>query len=556
MQYVYRRCGWLLALGVIVASGSFAAAQPNIVLIMADDLGWCDTSNPLTTRGHASDFYETPAIDRLAAEGMALTNAYTNGPNCAPTRAAILSGQWAQRPTNNIYQVDHLNRGGPDTLLVGPRQGLPRGDDALPTKTFTYAEHLRDNGGYATAHVGKFHVATSGRPITQQHGFLENMGGGRAGAPTAYHCNDGEFGPHISSSLDRFAGFYSQDYVDRHIKPYARNQSPESIDQLVGTPIHVSDAMADAATWFMEQHKTKPLMVQFHPFAVHTPIGNKQARRDLLAKYQAKTPGDEDRNASFAALIEGMDQSVARLIDYLQTTDDPRNPGQTLDKNTLVIFLSDNGGKQPQSNNGPLKGQKGELDEGGIRVPMVAWSGNPTLVDRGTVNHTPVSGIDLYPTFAALAGAGLPEGVTLDGADLSGILADAEATLDRDALYWHLPGYLIGGGRDQHPQSVIRAGKWKLLYNYEDQSFELYDLEADLAEANNLASSNPQMVRELGARLIEWLADTAAPLATVRAGELEVEAAGPYYADGEIREASGTLTLTAGDEVPLVLPAE
>lgn len=556
MQHTNRRCGWLLALSLAVASSSVAVAQPNIVLIMADDLGWCDTSNSLTTMGHASDFYETPAIDRLASEGMAFTNAYTNGPNCAPTRAAILSGQWAQRPTNNVYLVNNLNRGGPNAMLVGPPQGLPRGQVALPGNTFTFAEHLRDNAGYATAHFGKFHVTTAGQRITLHHGFHHNLGGGRAGAPTAYHSTGDEFGPHITRSLDKFAGHYSQDYVDRHIKPYAKDQSPESIDQLVGTPIHVSDALVDAATWFMDASKSRPFLVQFHPFAVHTPIGDKQARRDLLAKYEKKTPGEEDRNASFAALVEGMDQSVARLINYLETTDDPGHPGQTLDKNTLVIFFSDNGGKQPQSNNGPLRGQKGELYEGGIRVPMVAWSGNPDLVAAGTVNNTPVYGIDFYTTFAALAGAGAPDGVTLDGADLTGILADANAALDRDALYWHLPGYLIGGGRDQRPQSVIRSGKWKLLYNYEDQSFELYDLEADLGESDNLVATESEVVRELGAKLMEWLADTNAPLAELRSGELELDVTGPYYAEGEIQEGDGKLTIAAGDEVPFVLPAQ
>lgn len=556
MRGTLRRSGWWFALSLLVVVGSHALAQPNIVLVMADDLGWCDTSNSLTTMGHPSDFYETPAIDRLAAEGMAFTNAYTNGTNCAPTRAAILSGQWAQRPTNNVYQVQSLNRGGDDAMLIGPPQGLPRNANAIPTRTLTYAEHLRNNAGYATAHVGKFHVATSGRRITQQHGFHHNLGGGRAGAPSAYHSDSGEFGPNISSSLDVFAGHYNHDYVERHVKPHARNHRDEHIDPLVGTPVHVSDAMADAAIWFMQEQKSKPFLVQFHPFAVHTPIGKKHARKDLLAKYQSKEPGEQDSHASFAALIEGLDQSVARLIHYLQTTDDPRNPGQSLDKNTLVIFYSDNGGKLPQSNNGPLRGQKGELREGGIRVPMVAWSGNPKLVDAGTVNDTPVYGIDFYTTFATLSGAGLPDGVTLDGADLSGILADADESLERDALYWHLPGYLIGGGRDQRPQSVIRSGKWKLLYNYEDQSFELYDLDADIGESNNLAAGEAQVVRELGTKLMQWLADTSAPLPSLRTGELEVDAAGPYYADGEIGQASGKMVVQAGEQVPFVLPAQ
>lgn len=544
----------LFAFAAVAAPGTPAVGAPNIVLIMADDLGWSDTSNTLTNMNHPSDYYETPMLEKLASEGMAFTNAYTNGPNCAPTRAAILSGQYAQRPTNNVYLVGSLNRGGSDALLVGPPQGVG-GDDAIPTSTYTYAENLQQNTNYATAHFGKFHVTQSAALIVSDHGFDANFGGSNAGSPGAYHASGGTFVSNIGPELDPYAGDYTQQYVNDNIKPYATDlASQESdIDALVGTAKHVTDAMTDAAIDYMKQEKNGNFLVQYHPYAVHSPIGNDQARDDLLAKYQSKTPGTEDTNASFGALIEGLDQSVARLVDYLQTTPDPNNPGQTLDQNTLVIFYSDNGGKQSQSNNGPLKGEKGELDEGGIRVPLIAWSGNPNLVDGGTVNNTPVAGIDFYPTIAALSGAGLPGGVTLDGVDISGLFADASATIDRDALYWHLPGYLIDSSRDQRPQSVIRSGDWKLLYNYEDQTFELYDLAADIGESTNVADANPQVVGELGLQLMHWLKDTDAPLATLRTGTLELNFTGSYYQNGEILQNSGTLQIQAGQEVPLIL---
>ena len=534
-----------------------AIAEPNIVLIMADDLGWSDTSNTLTNLGNPSDFYETPMMERLAAEGMAFTNAYTNGPNCAPTRSALLTGQYAQRPTNNVYLVGDLNRGGNNTLLVGPSQGLPNGVDAIPNNAFTYAEMLQDHG-YQTAHFGKFHVTNTGSvgaaDIVNNHGFDENFGGTTTGTPGSYHASGGQFGGNIGPELDAFAGDYTQAYVDANIKPYANGTSFSVIDALVGTDKHVSDALADAAIDFMEREKSGAFLLQFNPYAVHGPIDSAQARDDLLNKYQNKTPGVEDTNPSFASLIEGLDQSVARLINYLETTPDPSNPGQTLDENTLVIFYSDNGGAQNQSNNGPLEGEKGELDEGGIRVPMIAWSGDPNLVDGGTFNHTPVMSIDFYKTFATISGAGDPAGVTLDGEDLSGIFADSTANLNRDAIYWHLPGYLLGSGRDQRPQSIIRSGDWKLIYNYEDQSFELFDLANDIGETTNVAIANPNVVAQLGVSLIEWLEETDAPLATLRSGTLQLDHTGMGYANGTITSYTDQqITISAGQEVPLLL---
>ena len=206
-----------------------------------------------------------------------------------------------------------------------------------------------------------------------------------------------------------------------------------------------------------------PFFVQFSSYAVHTPIDDDQARDDLLAKYESKTPGVADDNASYAALIEGLDQGVGRLIDYLETTADPNNPGQTLDENTLVIFYSDNGGLGSVANNGPFTGNKGSLYEGGIRVPMIAWSGNEALVDGGTVSDEVVMPIDFYTTFASLGGASLPTDQAVDGIDLSGVFADGDVDADREAVFWHMP---VNGSRGEGPMSVVRKRigetDWKL----------------------------------------------------------------------------------------------
>ena len=517
----------------LLSSPSVSHAQPspkpNIVLIFADDMGWSDTSNSLTNDGHPSDFYETPTLERIASEGMAFTNAYTNGPNCAPTRAALLTGQYAPRPTNNIFQVGDLNRGGNNTPLLGPAQGLPGGEDALPPEAITIAEVLK-TAGYATGYVGKFHVATDASDITSVHGFDANFGGQSSGGPGNYFASaDGFFGSAIDPTLDAFAAPYTQTYLDNHIKPYTNPSLHPQVEALLGSPKHVTDAVTDAAIHFIEESCGSPLFLFLSHYAVHGPIGRSQARSDLLSKYDAKPIGEnqQDTNTGFAALLENMDQSIARLMDYLDTTPDPRNPGQSLAQNTLVLFYSDNGGRQNQSNNGPLKGQKGELTEGGIRVPLIAWSRNSNLVQGGVVNATPVMSIDLFETFRGLAGAQPPPANNpTDGVDLTQVLlnrSDANTSVGGRDLFWHLPGYLASGGRDQRPQSIIRRGRYKLIYNYETETYELYDLEADIGETTNLATNQGmtdqlyQEVESMASSLRAWLIDTAAPLPLVRA---------------------------------------
>jgi arylsulfatase A-like enzyme len=258
---------------------------------------------------------------------------------------------------------------------------------------------------------------------------------------------------------------------------------------------------------------------------------------------------------SYAALTEGLDQTLARLVDHLESTPDPRNPGHALSDNTVVVFSSDNGGRTDLGAfNGPLKGQKGELDEGGVRVPWIVWSDNPRLVEGGSLNHSPVNGTDLYPTVADWAGARLPRGLPFDGRDLRD--AVSHGTRVETARFAHLPGYLISGGRDQHPQSSIRDGRWKLIYSYEDASWELYDLAADIGEQRNVAADDPRVVSELGSRLIRWLDRTDAPLATLREGQppLVLDVDGTTYSDGRVRRHHDEqITIEPGQEVPLVL---
>eukprot|EP00752_Nemacystus_decipiens_P015969 g14274.t1 len=502
------------AVAIMFLSGLLASAQPNILFIMADDLGWADTSNSLTTMGNPSDFYETPTLDQLAAQGMAFTHAYAN-PSCAPTRTALLSGAYGPRSTNNVFTVS-AQSGSDTSLLVTAPQGTNGRNVVLPVSTTTYAEVLQ-SAGYSTAYVGKFHVTNNEGQIVSAHGFDANYGGSTTGGPGAYHASDGTFADPIGPGLNAFAGDYTQDYVDNYIKPYATDLASQAaqIDALVGTDKHLTDASIDAAIDFMSANTSEPFFVQLSTHTVHSPSDEDQARDDLLAKYQAKTPGAMDSNASYAALIEGMDQGVGRLVDYLQTTDDPNNPGQTLDENTLVIFYSDNGGLGTVSNSGGLSGSKSSLYEGGIRVPMIAWSGNDALVDGGTISDEVIMPVDFYTTFAALAGASLPSDQIVDGIDLTGVISDVSSDPGRESVFWHLP--VSGNERDPGPASITEL---------------------------------------LGLELLAWLDEVDAPLATLRADTFEIEIDGRMFAyvSGGVTELQDEVYIVAaGEEMPLFI---
>jgi len=333
--------------------------------------------------------------------------------------------------------------------------------------------------------------------------------------------------------------------------------SQAQLDALVGTDKHVTDAQTDAALDFIDRSKDEPFLAWVSEFAPHFPVNDAQARPDLLAKYRAKTPGTAPAKPSYGALTEGVDQSVARIIDYLEETPDPRNGGKPLADNTLVIFTSDHGGEEDPVNsgayNGPLREDKGQMYEGGVRVPWIVWSENPALVrGGGRANETIVNSTDLYTTLASYAQAPLPAGVPLDGIDLKPAFSKG-TKINRDHFH-HLPGYVGVQG----PASMVRDGKWKLYYTYTAGTFELYDLSKDLGETTDLAQQKPGLVHQLGEQLIGWLDETDAPLATLRAGQptrVIEDFAGETYADGQVtRHRGDTLTIEAGDEVPFVLP--
>jgi arylsulfatase A-like enzyme len=538
------------------ASAPAEAPRPNLVFIMADDLGWADLSTGLTNGGYGNDYNETPRIDRLAEEGQVFTEAYASV-QCSPTRTALHTGQYATRPTNNVYAVGAVT-GPASAPLRGVTQGrlAEDGRTAVPVGYQTLGETLQ-KAGYATGYSGKFHVAGSAEEIVTSHGFDENWGGSQNSHATYYFATNDQFNDSVSPSLDQFAGDYTQAYVDENIAPYSVGVSDAQLDALVGTDKHVTDAQTDAALDFMDRSKDEPFLAWVSEFAPHFPVNDAQARSDLLAKYQAKTAGQSPAKPSYGALTEGVDQSVARIVDYLEETPDPRNGGKPLADNTVVIFTSDNGGEEDPVNsgadNGPLREDKGQMYEGGIRVPWIVWSKNADLVrGGGRSNETIINSTDLYTTLASYAQATLPAGVPLDGIDLTP--AFSKGTKINRTHFHHLPGY-VGV---QRPSSLVRDGRWKLYYQYTDGSFALYDLSKDLGETTDLAAQKPGLVHRLGEQLITWLDETDAPLATLRAGQptrVIEDFTGTTYADGEVaRHRGDTLTIAAGDPVPFVLP--
>lgn len=457
-----------LCIGFALVQSEIRAAKPNIVFILADDMGW----NNLSCYG--SDLHETPRLDRLATEGVRFTNAYSASPVCSPTRAAILTGKSPARLKMTIWREGAAQGQGNRPLTV-------KALDSLPISHLTIAEVLKQ-AGYYTAHVGKWHV---GRPegYPQPHGFRVNIGGTLWGAPETY------FYP------------YNEDYADYFESwRYVPDLEPGKAGD------YLTDRLTDKALEIIESCQDRPFFLNLWYHSVHTPVEGKPS---LVEKYKQKikeTSPSVHRNPYLAAMVESMDQNVGRILDRLEELG--------LSDNTIVVFNSDNGGyigsgkrhpDIPVTNNSPLRSGKGSCYEGGIRVPLIMRAPGSL---RGAVCDTPVYSCDFYPTFLAMTGQSGEAQDQLDGVDLSPLLRRAGATVDRDALQFHYPHYYP----TTTPVSSIREGDWKLLHYYEDARVELYRLSEDLSESRECSQQYPRVVERLQSRLRAWLLDVSAEL--------------------------------------------
>jgi arylsulfatase A-like enzyme len=423
------------------AQQSSQVRKPNFVIILIDDLGWKD----LGFMG--SRYYETPNIDKLAGEGVVFTNAYSNAPNCAPTRACLMSGQYT--PRHGIYTVGTSERGQSKLRMLIP---TPNKTD-LDSKIVTIPEALKP-AGYTSACIGKWHLGTKApyRPVDR-------------GFDVAYECN--------------YSGHFSKEGE------------------------YLTDRLTDEAIKFIEANRNKNFFLYLSHHAVHTPI---QAKEQLIEKYKKKRSADAQNNPTYAAMIESVDQNIGRLMAKLDELG--------LRDNTVVFFFSDNGGYANATSMEPLRGSKGMLYEGGIRVPMIVrW---PGVTRPGTICDVPVIGIDFYPTMLDVAGAPRPPGQILDGLSIVPLLKGAK-TLNRKAIFWHFPAYLEPYNDKQWPwrttpAGAVRQGDFKLVEFFENGKIELYNLKDDLGEKNNLAGTMPDKAKELHRTLIGWRRSINAPV--------------------------------------------
>jgi len=451
-----------LALTSVLHANLLKKKKPNIVFILIDDLGWKDVGFM------GSEFYETPNIDELAKSGVSFENAYAPAANCAPSRACIMSGQ--NTPRHGIYTVGSSERGKTHTRKLVPIENTV----TLADSVLTLAEALH-KAGYVTAHMGKWHLGDD--PCTQ--GFDLNRAGSHAGHPKSY------FSPYRNPVLE---------------------DGPEGE--------YLTDRLTNEAIQFINdntsEQTSKPFFLYLPYFTVHTPL---QGKEEVIKKYTHKEGCKGQKHAIYASMVESADQNIGRIINALKD--------EGLHENTMVIFFSDNGGIANISSQYPARAGKGSYYEGGIREPMIiSW---PNRLPQGKRIDTPVSGLDFYPTIVDAADIKRDKKQILDGESLMPLMLK-DKPMQRDALYWHFPIYLQGihpvndQARDPlfrtRPGSVIIKGKWKLHEYFEDGGLELYNLETDLGESNNLANQKTEKAKELLEQLKAWRVEMQAPVPT------------------------------------------
>lgn len=501
---------FVLSTGVSVAVpvvGVEPVVKPNILILFADDLGWNDISSPVGTDNRGSNNHQTPNIDRLFNEGRVFTRAYTQQ-NSAPTRAALLTGQYATR--TGVFNVGSLDRGNGDanaTLIVPPVQ-----NNNILSSTLTFAEVLR-TVGYKNYIFGKVHGW--GGDLNADHGFDYDFSTGkkviRDGQDLSNYLAYNYKGKWIFNepAYDSYAMPYTQEYINKNLKPFANGNNP---DVMLNKPKHFTDAIADCVIdQIAAANKDHPfcMWVSFH--AIHSAI---VSREDLYDKYSSRTTLDSRHtNYKYAALTEQLDQSVGRILAALEDPDGDGDKSDSMVENTLVIFTSDNGGVGGTHYNTPLRGEKGMFHEGGIRVPMAVRY--PGKITAGTVTQERIHVIDFLPTLADVAGATVPDSSQqiLDGESFAPVLFGAADTLKRSFIRWHFPGYL---DTRLSPTTTVNGrveGKiYKLHYYYEQQRYELYCITDDEVESNNLLSEpTPEQLSIAGIlrdEMVRWLTET------------------------------------------------
>lgn len=483
------------ALGIVLCSLILSSCEqekrPNIIFIMADDLGWQDVGFM------GSKWFETPNLDQLAAESLVFNNAYMY-PTCSPSRAALLTGKQSFR--TGIYNVPVLERGDDQHNIFSRwTVGLEHTMYAAPLK----------NAGYQSIHLGKWHVVGPNpeeekdypfqKPLKQPangsldwladhltidiqkyyplgKGFHENIGGTWWGDPARGY----------TQGYKSESGGYKAPFKN----PFIGDKEDDK---------WLTDRLTDEAINFIKRNKKKPFLVNLHFYAPHRPTVPRD--QDSFQKFMGKAAdsntgqGENNREeiAGYATMITSIDENVKRIFDYLDK--------EGLRENTIVIFTSDNGFNGLQSGTNNLRGAKGTIYEGGLRVPaFVNWEGH---VAPG-VSETPICGMDYFPTFLELAQIKDYAG-KLDGKSIVPLLKNT--AFNQRALFWH-----VASTYKNPPCSIIRKDEWKLIQYLNDGKVELYNLEKDLKESQNLVDENPEIASQLLDELIRWRKNNKVPL--------------------------------------------
>ena len=489
--------GWMVASCWTLATLDVALGAerpPNVVFFMVDDMGWMDSTV------YGSRYYETPNMERLAERGMVFTDAYAANPLCSPTRASIMTGKYPARlrlttPSGHLPPlVDEPlipAEGPPDRKML-----IPRSKRFLPVEEYTIAEALRD-AGYATAHVGKWHLGLNPEHWPEAQGFEVSFHGAPDPGPRSY------FSPY-------------------QFRAGTVTDGPEGE--------YITDRVTDEAIRFIQSNRDRPFFLNLWQYGVHGPWGHKE---EITRKYaEKKDPRGKQANPIMASMLQSVDESLGRLMDKLDELG--------LTEKTVFIFFSDNGGNVhsntkedtkaapknsprwatqqdwrrwadylPPTNNAPLRGGKAMIYEGGSREPMlVAW---PGVVRPGSRCSEVVSSVDFYPTLLEIAGLEPKSGQILDGESIVPLLKQTGKP-KREAIFCHFPH---GLGRINAPSTYVRKGPWKLIRFYEPNEYfpneyELYNLDEDLSETNNLAERMPEKVRELDRLIDRFLEETDA----------------------------------------------
>ena len=422
--------------------------RPNIIFILADDLGFAELGC------YGNTFNETPNLDKLADRGTKFTDAYAAAPVCSPYRAALMTGQYPAR----VGITDYLR---------------PNDTNHLSTDHITIAEMLK-RAGYATGIIGKWHLTGYAN-----HGAKE--------VPPTQHGFD-----EVIVSENRGIGGGS------YFHPYHFNKE---INKRLPGKEYLVDRCNLEVLEFIERHKDGPFFLYLSHYAVHTRLVGKP---ELVAKYEKKPGagrGNRARrnNPHLAAQLESIDEGVGMIMNKLDELG--------LVENTVLIFTSDNGGEDRVTSNAPLRAGKSTLYEGGIREPLIIRY--PKVTKPGTVCNTPTCNIDFYPTFLQIVGLRPDPRQHLDGVSILPLLKNPEAKLDRNTLYWHYPlkkPHFLGG----RSAGAIRQGDFKLIEFFDDGEVELYNLAEDIPEKNNLAEKLPEKAAELQKRLTSWRRDIGA----------------------------------------------